>query len=102
MLADLDRPIEQVHYEPWRRDVAVRSMSAAQFVEVMRKLSATGEDETAAKIDVWSVVCSYGVVDPVYTAEEWAAGARLKTLIHFGNMILSRSSQDMSGAAKKN
>lgn len=102
MLADLDRPIETYRYEPWERDVSLRALSAAQFVEIMHGMAQAGEDDTANKIAVMSSVCSYGVVDPVSTADEWAAGVCLETLMHLGNRVLEKANKQLLEGAKKN
>ena len=102
MLADLDRPIEQYHYEPWGKDVRLRCLSAGQFVEVMQRLTGAGEDDTAAKIAVMSGVCAYGILDPQASAQEWSDGVCLDTLMHLGNKVLAMSNRQLVAVAKKN
>jgi len=102
MLADLDRPIETVRFDPWDRDISLRAMSASQFVEIMRLLSEVGEDDTAARIAVFSKICSYGISDPAYSAEEWTDGAKLDTLVELGNRVLAKTNQIHNDEAKKN
>jgi len=102
MLQDLDRPIVEYEYEPWGRSVKMRVLSAGQFVQVMSAMSAAPDDDNAAKIQAMAKVCSLGILDPPGTAEEWADGVTLETLMHLGNRVLSTTSQSMQDVSKKN
>lgn len=102
MLADLDRPAEEYFYEPWDREVVLRRLSAMQFVEIMKLVSAAGEDDVAAKVTTMAKVCSLGIVDPAGSAEQWANETCVDTLMHLGNRVLTTTVDQLADEAKKN
>jgi hypothetical protein len=102
MLSELDRPVTEYFFEPWQRAVKMRRLSAEQFVQVMGDMGTADEKDAASQVRVMSRICAMGIVDPAATAEEWAGGTTVDTLMHLGNQVLRNHSTEAIAAAKKN
>ena len=102
MLADLDRPVIEYHYELWHRVVKLRVLSASQFVEVMQLLPSIDDDDKATQVKAFANVCAMGIEDPKADADEWARDVTLDTLMHLGNRVLEKTSRELDDTAKKN
>ena len=103
-LADLDRPVITMPYEPWGgAEVKFRKMSAKQLLELSACAPPDDELESATPgpkgIAFYAKLLSMSIVEPSFDVDTWMSDATTLTLCDLGQKALEVNGL---GGAKKN